>query len=454
MEKQSYFKHLARSRPALFISISFFLVVLFYTLLLALPFSTQTGEAPSFAKAFFTISSAISGTGLILEPTGLYWSDFGKVIILLTMQTGGLGVMTLAGMLAMTVSKHLGLVTKILTANDLQSSKYGELGSLIRLIVITMFSIEFIVCLMLLPRFLELKESVLDAIWHSVFFAVSGFNNAGFDLSQEGFSSFASHWGVAIPMIIALEMGAIGFPVIHNVVMCIKKWSFKQLSLHSKITIAVTTVMNVIIVIWFFLTEWSNTAIFTPDVMNNTSEHAAGITFQAFTTRASGFGVVSPSLLTQPTLLLSQVWMFIGGGAASTCAGIKVTTLAVFIFAAIAEFRGRQNITAFKKRLPEGSLRVAVTVLLTGVIAVLMCTLFLDLQTEAPLGVVMFDVISAYSNCGLSLGLGPQLNDFGQMILSVLMVAGRLGTMTVAAALMKRDKTSYIVYPEESVIIG
>lgn len=419
-----------------------------------MPFATQVGGFPGFSKSFFTTASAISGTGLILEPTGTYWSDYGKIIILITMQVGGLGVMTLASMLGIVVSKHLGLVTKILTANDLQSSKYGELGALVKVVLITTFSIEGVIALLLMPQFMNLYHNPITAFSHAIFFAVSSFNNAGFDLSQNGFSSFASHWAVALPMILGLEMGAIGFPVIRNVALCIKMRSFRHLSLHSKLTLCVTSVMNIIILIWFFAVEWSNTHLFSHAVFSNNSEHAAGIVLQAFTTRASGFAVVDPSHLTQPTLLLSQIWMFIGAGSASTCAGIKVTTVAVFACAAIAEFKGRQDICAFGKRLPNGSLRVAVTVVLTGIIAVVVCALAIDQMTEQPLEVVMFDVISAYANCGLSLGLSQHLNPICQTIMSILMISGRLGTMTVAAALMKRDKTHFVRHPEESIILG
>jgi Trk-type K+ transport system membrane component len=444
----------ARQRPALFVSELFLAVVLFYTSLLSLPFATASGKSASFGVAFFTTTSAISGTGLIVEPTGIFWSDFGKVVIMLTMQTGGLGVMTLASLLGIFVSKQLGLTTRILTASDIKESRFGEIGALLRVVVITTFTIEAVVAVMLVPRFMEMHLNLPRALWHSVFFAVSAFNNAGFDLSESNFITWGSHWGVVIPMAIGMTMGAIGFPVIRNLVDVVKHRKLKLLNLNTKLVLTVFFIMDAIILLWFFAIERDNAGLFPPEVIDNTSDHFAGLTFGALTTRASGFGVLNAANLTQPTLLLAQIWMFVGAGPASTCAGIKVTTVAVLFIAAWAEFKGRGDLTAYGKRLPPGALKVAVTVLICGVIAIFTFTLIIDQMTEAPLEVVQFDVISAFANCGLSLSLAPLLNDVGLTMMGMLMFIGRLGTMTVAAALMKRDRSDLVRYPEENLIIG
>lgn len=438
----------------MFVAEVFLAVVLFYTLLLSLPFATASGKSPAFSLAFFTTTSAISGTGLIAVPTGVYWSDFGKVVIMLTMQTGGLGVMTLASLLGIFVSKQLGLTARILTASDIKESRFGELGALIRVVLVTTFTIEAVVMLMLIPRFSEMHLNLPRAIWHSMFFAVSAFNNAGFDLSEDNFITWGSHWGVVIPMAIGMTMGAIGFPVIRNLTDAVKHRTLKRINLNTKLVLMVFFIMDAIILIWFFAIERDNAALFPPEVTDNTSDHFAGLTFGALTTRASGFGVLDASHLTQPTLLLAQIWMFIGAAPASTCAGIKVTTVAVLFIAVWAEFKGRGDLSAFGKRLPQGALKVAVTVLMCGVIAIIVFTLIIDQMTEAPLEVVQFDVISAFANCGLSLQLAPLLNNVGLTMMGALMFIGRLGTMTVAAALMKRERSDLVRYPEENVIMG
>jgi Trk-type K+ transport system membrane component len=373
---------------------------------------------------------------------------------MLTIQTGGLGVMTLASLLGLLVSKHLGLTTKILTASDLKSSKYGELGALIRVVFITAFGVEAVVCLLLIPRFMDLRETFGDALWHSVFFAVSAFNNAGFDISTDGFAVFGSSWSVAIPMILGITMGAIGFPVIRNMLDFVRMRKWRVVTLNTKLVLTVYLTMDIFLLVWFFTVEWHNAALFSADILADTSKHITSLTFGSFTTRASGFGILNTASLSDSTLLLAQIWMFVGGAPASTAAGIKVTTVAVFFLAIRAEFKGRTDITAFGKRLPSNALRVASTVLISGVVVVVIFIILLEQITDAPMNVVVFDVISAYANCGLTLGLPNIVGNVGLTVLGVLMYIGRLGTMTIAASLMKRDRTTTIRYPSENIILG
>jgi Trk-type K+ transport system membrane component len=447
-------KDFIQSRPAVCLVLAFGILNLIFAGLLCLPIATNKFGSAGFEVSFFTSSSAISGTGLLVVPTATYWSIFGKIILLLTMQVGGLGVMTMASMLGMIVSRHLGLTTKILTSNDIKGSKFGELGALLRIVLVTTFSIEFLITILLIPRFLELKENVLDAIWNAIFFAVSCFTNSGFDLSTQGLGTFTSQWSIAIPMIFGLEMGAIGFPVIRNLWECLRMRSLKKLSLNTKVTLLFSSVLNALIVVWFFAAEWGSKNLFGEKVFSNNSSHAADLLLQAWTTRASGFAIGDPSQLSESTKLLSEIWMFIGGAPASTCAGIKVTTVAILVYAVIAELRGREDITAFHKRFPSSSLRVAITIMIAGLSIVLLFTLVLNTMTPDSLEVVLFDTISAYANCGLTQGLATTLPAFGHFLMGILMILGRLGTMTVAAALMKRDRVHFIRYPEESIILG
>jgi Trk-type K+ transport system membrane component len=213
--------------------------------------------------------------------------------------------------------------------------------------------------------------------------------------------------------------------------------------------------MDLIILLWFFLFEGSNTGLFPPEVFQDGSNHAAGLALGAMTSRASGFGIFDSSALHHPTLILIDVWMFIGGAPVSTCAGIKVTAVAVLILAVVAEFRGREDIQAFGKRLPANTLKVAVTVFICGLVTVISFTLFLSLcYPNAPVDSVIFDVISAFANCGLSLGLSAHLTSPGLVLLGILMFLGRLGIMTVVAALIKQERVKLIRYPQENLLLG
>jgi Trk-type K+ transport system membrane component len=450
----SYISYFARTRPSVFILGIFTSVTLIFTFLLSLPVSSRSGNWTNFSTAFFTASSGISGTGMAVVSTGEYWSFFGQIVLLLLIQIGGLGVMTMASMIGFLVSKRMGLTTKMLAGSDIKTSKYGELGSLIKVIFVTMISLELIITVLLMMKFVGLHESFLDAFWQALFFSVSSFNNAGFNISSIDFHLFSSQWGIVLPILLSIFMGSIGFPVILNIVQAVKSRKLRTISLHSRIVLITFFVMNSIILIWFFVGEWNNSKLFPGELLDNPVEHASALTMAALTTQTSGFSVIDPNLLSAPTRLLTEIWMFVGGAPASTCSGIKVTTIAVLLLAVWAEFRGNSDITLFRKRLPSNSLKVAVTIFLCGIGVVVLFSFLLALVTNASFEVIQFDVVSAFANCGLSLGMISSLEPLPMIMMGVLMFLGRLGTMTVVSAITRENLSTYVRYPEENVILG
>lgn len=455
-KRGSAFSSFLRYRPSLSILFIFLFITISFAFLLSLPISNNYNNFTSFDKAFFTSSSAISGTGLTVLPSDTYWSFFGQVILLILIQVGGLGVMTIASMVAFMASKRLGLTTKILASSDIKASnsKFGELGSLIRTIFITMVSFEVVITLLLLRKFYDLHEGFWQSLWHAIFFSVSSFNNAGFNISPAPFNALSGQWGIVIPVLISTFMGSIGFPVILNISSAIKRRSFNIVSLHSKVVIIMFFSLNFLIIIWFFAVEWNNHALFSNDILNNDLAHSSALTFAALTTQTSGFGVIDANNLSETSRMITQIWMFIGGAPASTCSGIKVTTVAVLLLAVFAEFHGTADVTLFKKRFSGGALKMAVTIFICSIAVVLVFSIIIDLLTDAPFQVVQFDVISAFANSGLSLGLSKYLNPISSVLIGALMIIGRLGTMTIISAMFRENRIIYTKYPEENIIIA
>jgi Trk-type K+ transport system membrane component len=375
---------------------------------------------------------------------------------MITIQIGGLGIMSLAALMGLAMSKKLGLTARILTVSDLGTSKYGQVGSVIKTVVFSSFVIEAICALLLLPHFASTSEHFLDALWNAVFFSVSAFNNAGFDIStvQNGMVEFGSHWGVALPLIFCFAMGGIGFPVIQNVLHCIKHRKFSLISLNTKLVLLVYFSMDLIILVWVFAVEWNNSALFPSDITNDPSRHAAGLSFAALASRASGFPMATFSNMHDSTLFLFEIWMLIGGAPASTTAGIKVTTVAVLFLALRAEYRRHRDMTAFGKRLPSNALRLAGCILLLELLALSFFIVVLLEASGLPMETVVFDVVSAFTDSGISLGLVEQANNLSLVLLGVAMFAGRLGTMTIVAALTKPDPSDAVRFPTQDLVMG
>lgn len=443
----------ARRSPARLAVTVFLGVCVLFTFLLAMPWATASGRAAPFVDALFTAVSAVCVTGLTVVDTGAYWSTWGLVVILVAIKVGGFGVMTLASILGLAVSRRIGLTQRMLTASETKTDRLGEVGSLVRVVIVTTTSLELAVTAMLLPRFLALHESVGTAAWHALFYGVSAFNNAGFVPTGEGLTPHVGDWLLDLPIILGVFVGALGFPVVLNIMNTHRKrhrhWA--RWSLHTKLTIV--TSLGLVALGWLLMAvmEWNNPATFGPLA---TDEKILASLFAGVMPRSAGFSAVDVGAMNQETWLVTDALMFVGGGSASTGGGIKVTTLAVMLLAIRAEARGDRDIEAFGKRIPRDTLRIAIAVVFLGATAVLLATLGLMQLSGHPLDRVLFEVISAFATCGLSTGITPGLPDGGKYLLSALMFVGRTGTMTFAAALALRDRRRIVRFPEERPIIG
>ncbi|MHA7132067.1 TrkH family potassium uptake protein [Oerskovia turbata] len=439
----------ARHSPARLAVTVFAAVISLFTLLLMAPWATTSGRPASFIDALFTATSAVCVTGLVVVPTGTYWSTYGQIVILVGIKIGGLGVMTLASILGMAVSRRIGLTQKLLTASETKTTRLGEVGSLIRVVIITSTSIELLIALLLLPRFMVLEESFGEAAWHGLFYGISAFNNAGFIPTAEGLTPYVGDWMLLMPIILGVFIGSLGFPVILNLMRNRRRAS--KWSLHTKLTLSTSAILVVVAVVLFAAFEWTNEKTLGPLSLN---EKILASLFAGVMPRSAGFSTIDINGMHESSWLITDALMFVGGGSASTAGGIKVTTLAVMLLAIISEARGDRDLEAFGRRVPRETLRLAVAVSFIGATTVLVSSLLLLEITGWTLDVILFETISAFATVGLSTGVTADLPTAGKYVLVVLMFIGRTGTMTLAAALALRDRRRVIRYPEERPIIG
>jgi len=446
---RDYVDRAARQSPARLAVGLFLLVILAVTALLSTPWATAHGQRAPLLTALFTATSATTVTGLVVVPTGAYWSGWGLVVILVAIKIGGLGVMTMASLLGLAVSRHLGLTQRLLVSSETHFTRLGEVGSLIRIVIVTSTALEAAIALVLFPRFRIEGQSWAESAWHSVFYAVSAFNNAGFVPTAEGLAPYVSDWWVLLPLIVGVFIGSLGFPVILDVMHRLRRP--RSWTLHSKLTIVTSLVLVVagsVLVAGF---EWTNPGTFRPLSADGT---VLASLFAGVMPRSGGFSTVDVAQMHESTWLLTNALMFAGGGSASTAGGIKVTTLAVMMLAIVAEARGDRDVEAFGRRIPRSTMQVAIAVVFVSATIILVATLLLLAMTNLHLDVVLFEAISAFATCGLTTGITPTLPDPAKLVLIGLMIVGRVGTMTLAAALALRDRRRVVRFPEERPIIG
>lgn len=448
--------------PSRFAILIFSGLVLVFTLLFSLPAASATNEVTPLHDAFFTAMSVICVTGLATVDMATYWSGFGHVIVFIGVQIGALGVLTLASILGLAISRRLGLRAKLMAASDSnplrihsgpvaegQAVRLGEIGGLLATVAISAAAIEIVVALLLFPRMLIDGIPVGEAVWHSFYYAAMAFTNTGFAPNAEGLAPFENDYWFLGTLMLGVFLGSIGFPVIYALS---RGWRRpRKWSMHVKMTLVTSLILLVAGAALYIVLEFDNPTTFG-------DLDAADTVFQSFflsmMTRSGGFSTIAIADLNNSSLLVTDMLMFIGGGSASTAGGIKVTTLAILFLAAFAEARGNNDMEAFGRRIPSDVLRLAVSVVLWGATTVAVASILILHITKAPLDYVLFDVISGFATSGLSTGLTAELPPEGVYIMAATMFMGRVGTVTLAAALAASQRRQLFRRPEERPIVG
>lgn len=436
--------------PVRVVALVFLVAIFVGSGLLMLPVASSLDQPTPLATALFTATSAVCVTGLVVVDTGSHWSGFGEAVILALIQIGGFGVMTLGTLVVILMGRRLSVQADQAADLEHQGFRGADAQTVIVGIAKATLLIEGLLTLVLALRFwLAYDQTLGRAVYLGFFHAVSAFNNAGFALWPDSLSGFAGDPWVCLSIATAIILGGIGFPVLWELRRKLfATWSW---SLHTWLTVTFTGVLLVASTIVFVVVEWSNPA--TMGALSSGDRVMAGF-FHAVNTRTAGFNTVPTGDLQSESLLLSDVLMFIGGGSGGTAGGIKVATFAVLAFVILAELRGDRSVRAWLRSIPASTQRQAVTVALLSVGLVAVATWTLLVLTPLSLDVILFEVTSAFGTVGLSTGITAQLPAAAQMVLVVLMFIGRVGPLTIGAALALRSRAQTIHYPEDRPIIG
>ncbi len=436
--------------PAQLIAAAYAVGIAAGTLLLSLPVARAGPGGADVAEALFTATSALCVTGLVVVDTASYWSYFGESVILTLIQVGGFGIMTLASLLGLLISRRMGLRSRLIAAAESPGTGLGDVRTVVVGVVTLSLVVQAATAVLLALRLgVAYGEPPLRAAWLGWFHAVSGFNNAGFALYPDSLMRFAADPWFCLPLAAAVILGGLGFPVLFELQR--RPREPRHWSLHTKITLVTSAVLLVAGTVFITAAEWGNTG--TLGSLDPPARLLAGF-FQSAMTRTAGFNSVDIAQLGSGTWLAMSVLMFIGTGSGGTGGGIKVTTFAVLLLAIRAEIRGDTSVDAFRRRIPDQAQRVALSVALLAVAAVVAPTLVLVQITGIRLDEVLFEVVSAFATTGLSTGITDDLPPTGRGLLMILMFAGRLGPVTLATALALRERGRLYSLPEGSLIIG
>ena len=444
--------------PGRALCLGFLALILLGGLLLTLPAASAGGESIGFLKGLFTATSAVCVTGLSLIEAGRDLSLFGQIVLLCLIQVGGLGFMAFATLGMVLIGRRISLHSRILLSESMNQNGLSGMVRLSLWFFAMALAIELtgaaLLALRLVPRY-----GTARGLWLSLFTAVSAFCNAGFDLFGNGSSllAFRQEPLVLWTVIGLIQLGGMGFAVMLELLRHRK--SLGRLSLHTKLVLAVNGILLLGGSLAVFLLEGQNPATLGREGMT-LWDKVTGSVFQAVTCRTAGFTAVSQDAMNDSTKLLSCLMMFVGASPASTGGGIKTTTLAALLLLVHSVVRGRDRITAFGKEIPQetGRRAVALTFIATSFVLAVTCALsILERRHGVSLTNLVFETVSAVSTTGLSAAGTGTLRRSSQILLMPLMYLGRVGPLTLATALIRRERDSArnrVHFPEEKIMIG
>lgn len=434
------------------IALGYFLVITIGTMLLSLPISSRNNLSTGFINALFTSTSATCVTGLVIFDTFTQWSIFGQVVILILIQIGGLGFMTIITMFSFLLKRKIGLKERGLLRESVNTMYIGGIVRLIKKILLGTLIFEGLGAILLSIRFIP-RMGLTSGIYNGIFHSVSAFCNAGFDLMGKygrysSLVSFSDDVVVNLTIILLIIVGGIGFFVWDDITK--HKHRFKRYQLHTKIVLSTTAILIVLGAISFYIFERSN-LLSEMDM----GERILASLFGSVTPRTAGFNTVDTAALTPASKLLTMILMFIGGSPGSTAGGIKTTTLAVVLISLWSSLRYTKKDSIFGRRLEDNALRRASAVVTVNLIITLSAT-FLIITTNVALSLsdVLFEVLSAIGTVGLSTGITGSLNDFAQIVIALLMYCGRVGSLSFAFLFTEHRVPSSVQSPREKINIG
>jgi len=416
-------------------------------MLLNLPAASSTGKSIGFIDALFTATSATCVTGLIVLNTGKDFSTFGQLIILILLQCGGLGIMTMSTMFAFLVGKRISLRQRLIMQESLNQFSIGGLVHLAKFILIFTVIIEGAGATILFFCW-QKNYSPVQALYLGVFHSISAFCNAGFSLFSDSIMRYRGDLIINLTFMALIILGGIGFLVLLELLQYGKK---ETLSLHTKLVLKISFILILIGFIGVYLIEYSN-----PLTLGNLnlSEKIYSSIFQSITARTAGFNTIHIGSMLNPTLFLIIILMFIGASPGSTGGGIKTTTFSLLILYVWSSLTGKEGINLFKRRVSPDIIPKALAVITLSLALVVTMTILLSYVEGEDFIKILFEVVSAFATVGLSTGITPSLSTAGKIIIIITMFAGRLGPLGLALSLIQKREPEVIKYPEEKVMVG
>ena len=427
----------------------FFIIILIGAVILNMGFSSAKGESIGFLDALFTSTSSVCVTGLIVADTGTYWSDFGKFVIMLLIQIGGLGFMTIATLGVIISGEKLSYSKKLLIQDSLSSEKTSDIIKFCKKIILVSLFIELVGAICLSIAFVP-EFGFVKGICYGIFHSVTAFCNAGFDI-MGNFSSLTAYFNnpiVNISIMLLIILGGLGFSTIFDIN---RKRAFKKFRLNTKIILITTAILIVIPTFLFFIFEMNN-----PKTLGNMNlgERILASLFQEVSPRTAGYNTIELSQMYDSTKFLTIILMFIGGAPASTAGGLKTTTFAIIIISVYCLFKQRSEIEIFGRTIPFKNLNKALVSLVIGFTLIITGTMIILSNSDFDFLTVLYEVTSAYATVGLTLGITTKLNAICKITLIILMFMGRVGSLTVLYSFIKTDSKKKYKYPKEEINIG
>lgn len=440
--------------PFKILAIGFATVILTGALLLTLPLATSDGTITGFLDAVFTATSAVCVTGLVVVDTGVYWSLFGQIVILILIEIGGLGFMAMSTIFAMIIGKRISLRERLVMQEAYNTFSLQGVISHVRYILFFTLSVQLTAALILMTQFIP-QHGVGKGIYFGLFHAISAFNNAGFDLLG-GYTSVTvlnENKVILITLGLLINIGGLGYLVWREILQGYRlKTKLKNFSLQAKVVMTISSILLVGGTIFILIFEWNNPATMAHMSLPNKVTNAF---FSATTPRTAGFNSISTSDMTPAGKLITMAYMFIGGSPGSTAGGVKTTTFGIVIFTLFSVLKGREDTEVFHRRLPKAIVYRAMAIFMLGMSIVILGVMILSISEKgASFEKILYEVLSAFGTVGLTQGLTPSLSGTGKVTIAIIMYLGRVGPLTVMLALAGKQQKVKIKYPEGKLLIG
>lgn len=412
-----------------------------------LPISSVSGKVTPFNESLFTATSAVCVTGLVVQDTGSYWSTFGQAIILILIQIGGLGVITVAASFALLSGRKISLMQRSTMQEAIAAPKIGGIVRLTGFVLKATLIFELSGAVIMMP--VLCKDYGVKGVWLAVFHSISAFCNAGFDILGTDASKYVSLTqyvnctSINLAVIFLIVIGGIGFLTWEDIYT--NKLHFRRYRMQSKVILITSAILIIVPALYFFFFDLNNLPI---------KQRILSSLFQSVTTRTAGFNTVDLTALQEPSIATMIVLMIIGGSPGSTAGGIKTTTVAVLIANSLATFGRKESSHFFKRRIDNQVVKNASTILIMYLVLSFTGAVAISTAEKIPFLKCLFETSSAIGTVGLTLGITPELGLFSQLILILLMFCGRVGGLTLIYAAISNTKKNISKYPLEHITVG